>query len=130
MSCEVSRTAVDAVVASLRAAPGRETCGFVVEDVHGRQRFVAVTNISTRPGAFSIHAVDLERVQERARREGCAVIALVHTHRDGVELSADDEVELSRSGYPWCVVSDGPRGVEWAVHTCAPTAATRAVARD
>lgn len=99
------------LVKCIRNARGAEICGYLLENAHGKQRFLAIENrLASREGVF-ISAID----QERALRIICSrdlrILAWVHSHDVGTNLSEVDVQYLATGGISWIVVCLSDKGL-------------------
>jgi proteasome lid subunit RPN8/RPN11 len=92
------------VRACLAGARGAEICGYLVEDAEGARDFVAVENRLASPDACFVSAADDARARRAIASRSLRIVAWVHSHADGLELSPVDREWLARGRLPWVVV--------------------------
>jgi len=92
------------IIACVRNARGAEICGYLVEDPHGNQSFLAIENrLASRDGVFA-SKLDIARAQRQIRARDLRICAWVHSHYSGTSLSEIDRLGLAESDVPWIVV--------------------------
>lgn len=102
------------VVGFLAAASEREPASFARVRNHGEQ-----------PGVFTLDPLEVKRVERSAAAAGRRIVAFVHSHRSGLELSDADRRSQARTKLPWVVAEVVEECLRWRVHP----ARTRGAAR-
>jgi proteasome lid subunit RPN8/RPN11 len=100
-----------AVWDSIADADGKEICGFLLSRKGTDQLFFRLANIAEVPGAFLVGRWERERVKQFSDRHGYTIDAFVHSHRSGLELSAEDRRGLASSKIPWIVIGHTEEGM-------------------
>ena len=102
----------DLLTRALEDSGGREICAVVLEDRQGGQEVIRVRNWSRDVDGFFIATSELRRIERYAERQGCKVLAFIHSHSSSLELSDRDRRSLEHSKYPWMVVCLGAFGLQ------------------
>jgi len=103
---------VQILVKCIRNARGAEICGYLLEDAHGKQFFLALENrLASRDGVF-ISAIDQERALRIIDSRDLRILAWVHSHDMGTNLSEVDEQYLAAGEIPWLVVCLSDKGLQ------------------
>lgn len=108
------------IEARVVAADGREVCGFITRDVHGEGEFFPLPNRSRDHDAFWVSRVDERRFARMAARHQLQVVAFLHSHRAGLELSENDRISFETQPLPWVVVTRATGTMTYRVYE-APT---------
>lgn len=113
LGAEAERTLRSALEASGR----EEVVGFLLAaDAESPAWFWRLRNHGSQPGVFSLDELAVSRVRRAAERRGERVVAFVHSHTSGLELSAADRRSQALTAIPWVVVSLGRSGLSWRLH--------------
>ena len=83
---------------------GRELCGYLTLDSHEQQEFYALINRSHDAGSFWVSKGDYQRLARHFARRNLRILAFVHSHSSGLELSREDSICLRASDIPWVIV--------------------------
>jgi len=115
---ELSPRSQDLLKRGIRHARGREICAFVLEGEESHQEIFRVENCGISDGDFHVPEHELQRMLEFARQRTLRVIAFLHSHRSGSEMSSAD-MESQRSGKtPWIVVRLRDDTLEYRTYAC------------
>jgi proteasome lid subunit RPN8/RPN11 len=98
MQIEISRRALDAVVAHARAEAPRECCGLLVGHGLSVSEAVAARNIADRPTRFLVDPRDHIRTLRVARERGLKVLGFYHSHPQ--TAAAPSVRDREEAGYP------------------------------
>lgn len=105
----------EVLLRAINQASPVEICGFVLRHPAEGIAFMRLPNFSEHPGAFSVSSSDADRCRRYAAREGCDIVAFLHSHNTGVNPSHDDMLFRKLSDIPWVIVrlSKGKLEVHW-----------------
>jgi proteasome lid subunit RPN8/RPN11 len=109
---KLKSNAQDLLARALLDARGGELCALLLEDCQRQQEVVRVRNWDRESDSFFVARSEVQRVERYAERKGCKIIAFIHSHRSGLELSDTDRKSLAHSKYPWMVICLGKSGLE------------------
>lgn len=120
MEIEVTRDALDAVLAEAMAACPQEACGILLGEGMSISEVRPAPNVHPEPGMhFEIDPQALIDAHRAARQGGPQVIGYYHSHPGGpAEPSATDRKQAAHDGRIWGIVGagevtfwrDGPEG--------------------
>ena len=83
---------------------GRELCGYLTLDSHEQQEFYALINRSHDAGSFWASNGRISDVGAPFSSTQLRILAFVHSHSSGLELSREDSICLRASDIPWVIV--------------------------
>jgi proteasome lid subunit RPN8/RPN11 len=113
MRLEISREALDGIIAEAGADPAVEVCGLLLGDGLRVERVVACRNVAEDPmTGFEIDPQMLIAAHKAARGGGPAVIGHYHSHPSGKAEPSARDAAAARGGQVWVIVA-GDKASAW-----------------
>ena len=109
MRLEISRSAVDAIVAEAASRADREVCGLLLGHGMRVERVVPCRNVAPDPFVtFEIDQAALISAHRKAREGGPAVIGHYHSHPSGSLMPSRRDAEAAAGdGTIWAIAARG-----------------------
>ena len=108
MRLEISREALDDMLAEAAASPRVEVCGLLLGDGMRVERVVSCRNVADDPATgFEIDPQVLIAAHKAARAGGPAVIGHYHSHPTGKAEPSARDAAAARDGEVWVIVGRG-----------------------
>jgi proteasome lid subunit RPN8/RPN11 len=102
---------------ALEQSGGEEVVGFLLAPgTDEPASFWRLRNHGEQPGVFALDELEVSRVHRAAERGGETVVAFLHSHTSGLELSAADRRSKALTRFPWVVVRLEQQELRWRVH--------------
>jgi proteasome lid subunit RPN8/RPN11 len=103
---EISRRALDAVIAHARAEAPRECCGLLVGQAASISEAVAARNLAAEATRFLIDPQDHINVMRAVRGRGLRIVGFYHSHPHTIAVpSPTDRAEASYPDHLYLIVS-------------------------
>ncbi|QDZ07696.1 M67 family metallopeptidase [Sphingomonas panacisoli] len=108
MLLDISRAALDAILAEAAASPGVEVCGLLLGEGLRVDEVRSCRNVADVPASrFEIDPQALIAAHKAAREGGPAVIGHYHSHPNGKTEPSARDAAAARRGEVWMIVAQG-----------------------